>query len=620
MRRARRVASIGSSGEGARLVGLLRQGSRASEPLGPVVWRVTDLDLKEAEPVLLELLAGAFVPRKLVADQWKHLLVTALARCGSPSALPALEGVIADLRTPLHLRGISRLAIARIDPARGRAIALAHLPPPMKALFERGDAQALARAAEELLDTNITHARATAVGLYLLNDAVSRPAVLAMARVARLSNAEAQVVRLLFRLAETRRDGELYALVARRIDAYGGTRKPFGPETRQYLRRRVARVLRRLGRAASPDYVAMASAILLGYDDEDAVAVKTGLFRHTYDQFAPFHAFNQILYTHSTRYEKGHHAHSFWITQRGYRPGAPAPSAREEAHPELWDRAPTALWELVLRSGTTPVIEFATRALRANAAFTQTLRDEQLAHVLATGHPLAQRFAYDVARARPMSIVLARGALASDVPEAHAWVVGWIDAHPAETAADPDLLALIITGKTAQIRDAALRIVRARPLPDAIAKSAAARSLAILLGLADTPANVERAKGAVTVILGVLEVLRDIGPDILRDLVLHPLAPLGELAGELILRHSRRDSLPGELIEAMLMSPHASVRLLGGRILATTPPEIAKDDLEALVLFSTSGNAELREATRTLVGEIAKRYPDVGRALDGFAA
>src|SRR5690606_22029110 len=74
-------------------------------------------------------------------------------------------------------------------------------------------------------------------------------------------------------------------------------------------------------------------------------------------------------------------------------------------------------------------------------------------------------------------------------------------------------------------------------------------------------------------------------------------------------------TLPIDLIETMLASPFSTVRTLGGRILAQTPPEIAKDDLEALVLFATSGNAELREATRTLVGEVARRYPDVGRAL-----
>ena len=34
---------------------------------------------------------------------------------GSPASLPALEGVIADLRSPLHLRDVARVAIARID-------------------------------------------------------------------------------------------------------------------------------------------------------------------------------------------------------------------------------------------------------------------------------------------------------------------------------------------------------------------------------------------------------------------------------------------------------------------------------------------------------------------------
>jgi hypothetical protein len=114
----------------------------------------------------------------------------------------------------------------------------------------------------------------------------------------------------------------------------------------------------------------------------------------------------------------------------------------------------------------------------------------------------------------------------------------------------------------------------------------------------------------------VLEVpLRELGADVLRDMIKHPLAGLGELAGEIMLRHTHRDSLPGDLIEALLSSPHPTVRSLGGRMLALTPPEIAKDDLEALVLFATSGNAELREATRPLLAAIAAKYPDVARQL-----
>jgi hypothetical protein len=102
---------------------------------------------------------------------------------------------------------------------------------------------------------------------------------------------------------------------------------------------------------------------------------------------------------------------------------------------------------------------------------------------------------------------------------------------------------------------------------------------------------------------------------VLRDLIRHPLAALGELAGEIMLRHARPGELPPDLLELLLASPHAGVRLLGARLLATTPAEIAKDDLDALELFATSKNRELREGTRTLLGEIARRFPDAARAL-----
>ena len=254
----------------------------------------------------------------------------------------------------------------------------------------------------------------------------ARPAVLAMARVARLSNAEASIVRTLFRLAETRRDGELYALLARRIDAYGGTRRPFCPQTRQYLRRRVARVLRRLGRAASADYVAMASAILLGYDDEDAVAAKT--------RPVPSHrTTSSRRSTRSTRsstrtrprYEKGHHEHSFWTLQRGYRPGEPGTArARRSVPRAVGSRAERAVGpDLEERRDAGDRVRDPGAARESPRSPTRCATSSSRP-CSRPGHPLAQRFAFDVARGRPLTIVLARGALASDLPEAHAWVVG----------------------------------------------------------------------------------------------------------------------------------------------------------------------------------------------------
>ncbi len=610
--------------DGAAIVARLRQGAKGEGSLVAAVWRAGDRDLHTAEPALLELLTAP--PPKGAHPAWKHVLLTALVRCATTASLPALRVISEDPKTPMNLRAIARLAIVRVQPtALTLQPSLRDLSPALGSALASGDPSAVARAAEELLATDPVKACAAAVALYLINDAITRPAVFAMARVARLSNAEITVIRTLFRMAEARRDGELYVFVARRIDAHTagggyshgspGNKKPMGPATRGYFRRRVARVLRRLARAGSADYVAMASAMLLAYSDDDAQPPQQG-YDTWYDRFARYHAFNDTLFGQSPRYERAHHFRATWKCKGRYRPGDPTPPVREERYPHLWDAAPDAVWRLVRAGRATPVIEFATKALRANRAFVDALADDALADVLATGHPIAQQFAYEMVRDRPMSNALARGALASDLVDAHTWVIRWIVAHVADALKDADLISLLVTGKTAAIRDAAGQLLDGRPLAEDIAKSASIRSLSILLGLRETPENNDRAAGAASVLLRLLDApLREIGPEVLRDLIRHPLPALGELAGELMLRHSRRDALPGALLEMLLASPHPSVRLLGGRLLALTPAELIKEDPGALVLFATSANAELREGTRTLVGEVAQKFPDVGRVV-----
>lgn len=558
-----------------RILRELPKGARASEKIINLVMRAGDRDLVEAEPYLLELLRA---PAPIGSDlgAWRYVVLAALARCGTTASLPALRAIADDAKQAIHHREVAQLAIARIQPRERTA--------PVDP-----------RAVEELLATDPKAARREVIELYVEEQ---RAAVLAVARVARLQGEEAAIIRALFRAAEIRRDGELYAIVSRRIDAHRG-HHPFGPETRGYLRRRVARVLRRLGNARSPDYVNMAAAILLTYSDADADSSPM--------PFARFHAFNYILFANSPRYEVGHHKYSAW--RRVRRPGVPQ---REEAFPQLWDRAPDVLWELITDGRAEPVVEFATKAIAPNTAFLVKLSDEAIAEVLAGGLPSAQRFAFSLARTRSVNATLARGALASTLPEAHDWVLAWIDANAEIAINDAELIALIVTGRTQLVRDAAVRLLRGRTLPDAIARSAAARALAVLLASTDEGF----AGAAASTLLRLLDApLREIGPEILRDLIRHPLSAVGELGGELALRHAHRDELPADLIELMLSSPHPAVRTIGGRMLALTPPELAKDDLEALVLFATSPNAELRTATRPLIAEIARRYPDVGRAL-----
>ena len=309
------------------LLARLRQGLRGSDPLGPVVWKVTDRDLTAAEPTLRDFLESGNRPPRVPLNAWRHTLVTALARCGTRASLPALDGLVADARNPPHIRDAARLAIARIAPERAKDLGRSLLHATLGQPYDRGDAAGLARAAEQLLSTDVAGARLAAVALYLINDPVSRAAVVALARVAKLTNQEAAVVRALFRLAEIRRDGELYALLAHRIERNTGYR-PFGPRTRALPAAAASRACCAVSVARARRTTSRwRAAMLLAYTEADAQPTKRGtMTRAGTTASRAYHAFNQILYTHSTRYEAGHHGRSFWRGETD-QPAASTPAA-----------------------------------------------------------------------------------------------------------------------------------------------------------------------------------------------------------------------------------------------------------------------------------------------------
>jgi hypothetical protein len=83
----------------------------------------------------------------------------------------------------------------------------------------------------------------------------------------------------------------------------------------------------------------------------------------------------------------------------------------------------------------------------------------------------------------------------------------------------------------------------------------------------------------------------------------------------MVLRRARKAALPVGILDALLESKHASVRAIGARIIGETPTELLKDEPDVLVLFALSANSELRQGTRKAIAEVARLYPEVGRAV-----
>lgn len=613
------------------LIEELARGHRSEQPLHLLVRKVGERGLHEAEPFLLELLPGSQESR-VKPEVLRHFIIAALARCGSSRAVPALQAIFEDGKQPRHLRDVAQLALTMIDGAearqKARARALARLRP-----TPPGDLSAYVRAAEELLERDPEQARSAIFELYLSaparldaaqteEDRLARSIVLSVARIARSASVESGplaranwakvkvefgLLRSLNWAAEIRRDADLFATLTRRFETERrGTRN-----TKNYFRRRAARTLRRLGSIASSDYVEFASALASTYTDSDAEPLRDG-FAH-WDAFARYHALNFVLYGNSPRYERAGHRRATWRCSNGYVPNAPPPPNREESFPELWDRAPAALWQLGVSDAANPVIHFATRALRDQTEFLSRVEDAKLARALAHAKRPMRLLAFETARVRTPNLILARAALLSGLDEAESWVLHWVEAAPTILTEHIELLALMITAPSERVRAAGGRFASGLSLAGALARELVSSTVALLMSLSSEPSADERAASAANVLLRHAAAALDaLGIEVVKDLLAHTVSSVATFGAELVLRRARTAALGDHLLDALLESPHAPVRSIGARLVADTPPALMKDEPQLLVHLALSSNVELRAGTRGLLGEVARLYPEVG--------
>lgn len=596
-------------------------------PLERAIWRAGELGIKEAEPLLIALVNTATSTE--IAGGGKGLrdycIAWALGRCGGEAGARALAALYADRKTPAHVKRVAAESLLLLGDAASNDEFKAHhvdqLPAPLRAAAQSGDPAAFAAA----LDDFPLHQHAAVLHeLYLVDTPTTRPAFLDALRKAPLRAPLFQPIRYIFKAAELRRDARVFGVLGHRFETtpanytrrYHRRQEPYGSATRDYLRRRIWRVLRRLGQAGDPAYVTLAAGVLLPFTDADAVEPREtfgsrGRPVH-WDRFSPYRAFNHILYGNSRRYELLRNSKAFRL-KSPHRPGAVAPPEREESFPALWERQPGALMQLCAESECTPVHEFAGKALLACPAFLAELEVDDVLLLLGRPYDATARVGFVVAKQRydaanPNLALLAALAASAHAP-GRAQAFTWIDEQRARALADSALLAALVMGRAADTRAFARRLLRSSTLSPQVGQVLVGRLVAALLALPDT-AN-ELAMDAVQTMTSALQPhLAIVSVAVMRDLLNHPLSGVQELGAELLLRHDSRSGLiPADLILAVLHSPHENVRAVGMRLLGELPEAAIASMDTLLVRLCTDANADLRHASRPLVARVAAGFP-----------
>jgi len=636
-------------------------GGKGDWPLERVVWRAGELGLRDAAPLLIELI-GSGGPLRDYCIAWS------LGLCGDDRAVSALGRLYTDSATTDFVRRIAGEALLKLSDdatrAEFRAAIVESLPHELRALAQSGPADAFAKALRGYLDAGDHHHYAVLDTLYLIDNGQVRPALLELLRTAPLRPNYFQRIRHIFKAAEYRRDAEVYGLIAYRFEkgramfdgsyhplskeqrysyvsladgrylaeAYKEIKKDssqiaYGSRTRAYLRQRAWRTLRRLGARGDAEYVRMAVGVLLPFTDADAQAPResSALNWRTnrkqqvhWDAYATYWAFNHVLYANSPRYVHRENTVA-WRCRPPYKPGDEEPAVREEAFPELWERVPEGLLHLVAESDCRPVQHFAVKALRACGQFCAELDREALLMILGRPYEVTARFGFELFRARynpaepDRELVLAVANSAS--PDARAEAHRWVDERREQYLRDGDFLFSLAASPHADTRAFARRLLSSSSIPDAAARTLVVRFIAHLTGL--TAGRAEEARDtAETLLKGFGRQLRSLGFGVILDLLAHPLAEVQELGGNILLLHEVRPAeLPEEIIISLINSPHEPLRGIGVRLLGELPDEALVAREKLLAALSEHQLDDLRNAVRPVIRRLASADADFALRL-----
>jgi predicted DNA-binding WGR domain protein len=622
--------------------------------LGRAIWRSGELQLAAAVPLLMQLWGDDPLTNYSIA--W------ALGNCGDRAAIPLLEAAYRQANTPPHIRRIALEALFKLNPTQADALKtelMVKLPKSLRGLIQQVGTPAAIMAAVQTYLATATGAQYDVLDLlYQIDNEATRPVILEIVRQAPLQPNYFQRLRHIFKIAEYRQDVEVFGILAYRFErtpslynssgyaihipntneylrlqnwgydsetghyqstpsqefatemARSNCRLAYSSKTRTYLRRRVWRTLKQLGETNRSAYTQLATNILLQYRDRDAVSPREGY--HRWDKYAPYLAFNHILYTHSPRYELKP-SNDTWRCKSNYKINDPVPTVREEAFPELWDRSPELLLELLLQSQCQPVHEFAVKPLSIQTNFCQQISIDTLIQLLAKRYEVTAQFGFELARSRyqpdnpqhDLILAIASCAYTPARSEAQQWISAQIDLF----IADDNLIAGLILSPEVDTQLFIRQLLGGTIFPVDTARAIIGRVIAALLSC-DATHTIVAQNATQTLITCFSVALRSIGLEIVLDLLRHTLPALQTCGAQILLNHQIPTSdLPHGLIDALLASPVDSVRVIGVQLFGQLPDEILLTRIELILTLVTHELPEMRSAIRSSIQRLATAHP-----------
>lgn len=638
----------------------LRQATEGEEhetwPLSRIIWRAGELKFIEAEPLILKL-----------ADFSDHFnvyaCVWALARTGSHKAIPFLEKVKDTATLPEHIRNLAVdvLLILGNEELQNKLIQNEKLTLPNQIQQQLNDQQydALNETIKEYLLKLKTSSNKYIVSLYRLswNDEALKQILLEALSELEAKPGTFKYLRQIFKTATMKDDFDIYGVLAKKFEKSpagyrsGGYGWVYGPEgyvepekelkkenpsiafsdkTKAYLSRKVVRDLERKGTDAT-EYTALASSILLAFDDEQDkkepyaethyeyvsnASGRGGRYENRaihYDSYANHLAFNYILYKHSTRYQSQSKAR--WSCVGGYQPGQPAPKGREEAFSALWNEDPKNIVRLLANSRVERVHEFAIKVFNANPKFVEVIEIEHVIKFLKATFKPTSELGHALAIQKYNSTEPHKGLVIAMLESPHAEAVEaakkWLQASKEVFLSDESFVCSLILSNVEGTRLWAREWLMLNTLTANVAEKVLSTSLSMLLTHKDLNTNEAFINSVTdTLILSLPEWVKRIHLETILLFISHNNTNLHLVGARLLLQNqSPVEEISESVLLSLIQSDKDTVRAVGLELIGKLPLQKLNQKKNLLISLLLSPLGDLRNNVRPILVKLAQQDP-----------
>lgn len=617
------------------------------------VWRAGELKIKEATPIILQI----FGTENALLN---YCCVWALGFCGDEIILPNLNEIAQNEKYGEAVNRIAREAIFKIGDETTKNLwrekAVQRLPEELRNAWDTQSKEILTDKLNEILQKPRKNAFDELTALYEINDEISRSALIEILPTVPLKPKYFRPLRHIFKMAEYRRDGQIFGIIAKRFETEKGTYNfywnydwqqvdgkwqqiekddglktetsdfAYGNSTKAYLQRRTWRTLRRLGELGDANFVKMAVGSLLVYSDADATEPRTSTYYNYYDEngnynwqnprkttlswdkFAPYLLFNQLLYRNSPRYELKAGTRAFRC-RKSYKIGTPAPDFREEAFPKLWEAQPVGLLHLIAESRCEAVHNFAAKALRECKDFCEKMPIDAIIMILQSPYEVSATLGFELAKSRydaaNPNVDLVLAVALCENSEARAEAIRWMDNKRDFFAKQSDVMLKLLTTKHEEVRQFAGNVLLTTTYSEDEKQFLLGRLISEMFSF-DESRKDEAKDLSETLLKSFAKDLQKLNLDVVKDLLSHQLMEVQEFGGKVLLNHETpAEKLPNELINSLIASAYAEIRAIGIRLFGQLPDENLLQRDGVIATFLSHELEDVHNATRPIVQRLS---------------